>query len=57
MGIIGQLNVLIALISLFSCILHINAAESRPVVQDPAFVGAGTQPGLLVWRVEVSSLC
>jgi hypothetical protein len=55
MGIIQQLNVLIAIMSLFSSILHINAAVSQPaVVQDPAFVGAGSETGLRIWRVEVS---
>ncbi|XP_021929080.1 gelsolin, cytoplasmic-like [Zootermopsis nevadensis] len=53
MATIKQLNVLIALLSLFSCFLHINAAVSQPaVVQDPAFVGAGSKSGVLVWRIE-----
>jgi hypothetical protein len=56
MGIIQQLSVLVSLVSLFSCLLHINAAVSRPVVQDPAFVGVGTEPGLRIWRIEVNSV-
>jgi hypothetical protein len=56
-----HMSVLVTVVLLFLCLDHCHSAvpqravaTQRPVVQDPAFVNAGTQPGLLVWRVEVS---
>jgi len=57
MGFMQQLSVCVTVALLFLCTYHSNGAVTqRPVVRDPAFVGAGSEAGLLVWRIE-ASLC
>jgi hypothetical protein len=55
MAITRHVSVLVAVVLLFLCLHHTHAAvkQSTPV-QDPAFVGAGSKAGLLIWRIEVS---
>ena len=58
MGLMQQLSVCVSVVLLFLCAYHANGAVTqRPVVQDPAFVGAGTEAGLRIWRIEASSVC
>lgn len=55
MGFMQQLSLCVTVALLFLCTYDANGAVTqRPVVQDPAFVGAGNEAGLRVWRIEAS---
>ena len=53
MGFTQQLSVCVTVALLFLCAYRANGAVTQaPVVQDPAFVGAGTEARLRIWRTE-----
>ena len=54
MGVFAALAMLCAYFAFVNSAVSVTSTTKKPVVQDPAFIGVGTQPGLLIWRIEVS---